>query len=239
MASFDDKAPETITNLIEIHWLARYPRPGKIIADRGGEFTGQFFKDTLQNEYGIELRLITTANPQANAVVERIHQVIGNMIRTMGLEEMYLLPPPSDPFAGVIAAIGYAIRSTWHTTLRATPGQIVFGRDMVLNIRHIADWHAMSQRRQLVASNNNQRENRRRIHHQYNVGDEVLKIRGNPKDGTFRSTLEAMYEGPYEVTQVHANGTVTIRRTVRSGARYERLNIRRVKPHHRREEGQQ
>ena len=157
MASFDDKTPETITNLIEIHWLARYPRPAKIIADRGGEFTGQFFKDTLQNEYGIELRLITTANPQANAVVERIHQVIGNMIRTMGLEEMYLLPPPSDPFAGVIAAIGYAIRSTWHTTLRATPGQIMFGRDMVLNIRHIADWHAMSQRRQLVASNNNQR----------------------------------------------------------------------------------
>ena len=130
MCSFDDKQPETILNILEYQWLARYPRPNKIIADRGGEFIGHVFRQTLHDDYGIELRLITTANPQANAVVERIHQVIGNMLRTMSLEDMYLLPPPYDPFAGVISAIGYAIRSTWHTTTRATPGQLAFGRDM-------------------------------------------------------------------------------------------------------------
>ena len=128
----------------------------------------------MQDDYGIELRLITTANPQANAVVERVHQVIGNMLRTMSLEDMYLLPPPHDPFAGVISAIGYAIRSTWHTTLKASPGQLVFGRDMALNIKHVADWNHIHQRRRQIASNNNRRENSRRVPHQYEVGDKVL-----------------------------------------------------------------
>jgi transposase InsO family protein len=81
MCSFDDKQPETILNILEYQWLARYPRPSKIIADRGGEFIGHVFRQTLNDDYGIDLKLITTANPQANAVVERIHQVIGNMLR--------------------------------------------------------------------------------------------------------------------------------------------------------------
>ena len=113
----------------------------------------------------LDLRLITTANPQANAVVERIHQVIGNMIRTMNLEDMYLashlLPPPYDPFCGVIAAIAYAIRSSWHSTCKATPGQLVFGRDMAINVRHAADFAQVQQRRQAMAAANNARENKR------------------------------------------------------------------------------
>ena len=235
MASYDDKMPETITNILETVWLSRYPRPTKIIADRGSEFTAEFFRSTVENDYGIQLRFITTANPQANAVVERIHQVIGNMIRTIGLESVYLLPPPHDPFAGVIAAISYAIRSLWHTTNQATPGQLVFGRDMALNIRHIANWNYMQQRRQRTALRNNERENKRRVPHHYAVGDEVLKIKGNPAGKGIKPTLEMSFEGPHRVNRVHDNGTVTIRRTVRGGARYERINIRRIKPYHRSE----
>ena len=233
MCSFDDKQPETILNILEYQWLARYPRPNKIIADRGGEFIGHVFRQTLHDDYGIELRLITTANPQANAVVERIHQVIGNMLRTMSLEDMYLLPPPYDPFAGVISAIGYAIRSTWHTTTRATPGQLVFGRDMALNVKHIANWNYIQQRRQKIAATNNQRENSRRVPHKYEIGDEVLKVKANHAGGGLKATLEKAVEGPYRITRVRDNGTVTIRRTVRGGAKYETLNIRRVRPFNR------
>jgi hypothetical protein len=36
---------------------------------------------------------------------------------------------------------GYqAIRSTYHTTLQATPCQLVFGRDMIHNIAFRANW---------------------------------------------------------------------------------------------------
>jgi hypothetical protein len=44
---------------------------------------------------------------------------------------------PADHF---LSSAAYAIRSTFHTTLKATPGQLVFGRDMVLPINFIADW---------------------------------------------------------------------------------------------------
>ena len=37
------------------------------------------------------------------------------------------MPPPFHPFEGIIAAISFAIRSTWSTTMRATPGQSIFG----------------------------------------------------------------------------------------------------------------
>ena len=232
MMSYDDATPETIMNLLEIAWLSRYPRPAAIIADRGGEFTGQFFRESLRNEYGIDLRLITTANPQANAVVERIHQVIGNMLRSLDIENCYLMPPPYDPFIGVISAIGFAIRTTWSTTNRATPGQLIFGRDMLLNIRHLVNWHYMQARRQRIATENNARENSRRIPHHYNVGDLVLKARGNPSDkGGIRPTMQRPYEGPYEIHRVWNNGTVTIRRTVRGGAIFERINIRRIRPY--------
>jgi hypothetical protein len=35
---------------------------------------------------------------------------------------------------------GYAIYSTFHTILKATPGQLVVGRYMVLPIHFVADW---------------------------------------------------------------------------------------------------
>jgi len=154
MGSWDDPTPEAIVNLLEIHWLSRHPRPSVISADRGGEFVGQFFKKAISEDYGIERRLITTANPQAacNAVVERVHQVTGNMLRTMGVANCHLLPPPHDPWAGLMAAIAFAIRSSWHASMRATPGQLAFGRDMMLNVRHLANWHCMQSRRQSIAS---------------------------------------------------------------------------------------
>ena len=73
-------------------------------------------------------------NPQANAIVERIHQVIGNMIRTFELEENYL--DEEGPWKGILSATAFAVRSTVHTTLKKTPGQLVFGRDLVFNMKH-------------------------------------------------------------------------------------------------------
>ena len=39
-------------------------------------------KDMLQEDYGMPVNKTTTRNPQANAILERIHQTIGNMMRT-------------------------------------------------------------------------------------------------------------------------------------------------------------
>jgi hypothetical protein len=70
-----------------------------------------------------------------------------------------------------LASAAYAIRSTLHTTLKATPGQLVFGRDMVLPIKYMADWGTIGQQRQKEMGRNNRRENASRISHDYKVGD--------------------------------------------------------------------
>jgi hypothetical protein len=66
-----------------------------------------------------------------------------------------------DPNSHTMAA--YAIHSTFHTTLKATPGQLVFGRDMVLPIKFMTDWGAIEQQRQHEMVRKDRRENASRI----------------------------------------------------------------------------
>jgi hypothetical protein len=49
---------------------------------------------------------------------------------------------------GILVAIAFALRSMYHTTLQATPGQLIFGRDMVLNVQHLTDWTAIKAHKQ-------------------------------------------------------------------------------------------
>ena len=70
-------------------WLSRYPRPKSIIYDNGVEFKRNF--ESLLKTYGINPRRVTAKNPQAKAVLERVHQVIGDMLRTKDLENIILI----------------------------------------------------------------------------------------------------------------------------------------------------
>ena len=40
-----------------------------------------------------------------------------------------------------IAYISWEIRASCHSTIIATPGQAVFGRDMLFNLAPVIDWH--------------------------------------------------------------------------------------------------
>ena len=84
-------------------------------------------------DYDIKKKPIIVRNLQENAIVERIHQVIGNMVRTFRLETTL----ENDPWKGILSATAFAVRSMFHTTLKKSPGQLVFGRDMILNIQYL------------------------------------------------------------------------------------------------------
>ena len=45
--------------------------------------------------------------------------------------------------------------------------QLVFGRDAILNIKHVYDWEHIRQRKQEWINHNKKRENMRRNNHQY------------------------------------------------------------------------
>jgi hypothetical protein len=101
------------------------------------------------NDYGIKRKVISTWNPQANAIVERAHQTLGNLIRSFQLQDKPYYHP-DDPWGGILAATAFAPRSTYHMTLQATPGQLVFSRDMVLNVQHLTDWTAIKAHKQQI-----------------------------------------------------------------------------------------
>ena len=173
----------------------------------------------IKNDYGIKGKPITVRNPQANAIVERIHQVIANMIRTFELENNYL--DEDDPWKGILSATAFAVRSTFHTTLRKSPGQLVYGRDMILNIKHVANWELIRKRKQDLIDKNNMRENANRIPYIYKEGDKVLLKRGT------ENKYETPYLGPFDILKVNDNGTVRLK----MGAITDTVNIRRITPY--------
>jgi transposase InsO family protein len=129
-----------VSYIAEQEWFSRYPWPTtQVTFDQGSEFIGHEFQDMLKNNYGIKRKPVTVRNPQANDIVERVHQqVIGNIIHTFELQDNYL--DEDDPWKGILSATTFAVWSTYHTTLQKTPGQLVFGRDMICNVQHTANW---------------------------------------------------------------------------------------------------
>ena len=219
-----DKSAFEVASALELTWLQRYPWPTEVVMDRGREFMGEV-KRMLPEDYGITRRPITTRNPQANAMVERAHQTIHNMIRSQQIRDKRDLV--NDSWEGILSAVGFAMRATVHSTNRASPSQLVFGRDAMLNVNFEANWQYIKERKQHLIKQNNQRENRTRVPHEYKVGDKVLvKQDPNRKHGDDR------YKGPYEITNVYDNGTVKLLQgTSRGGVVSQTWNIRQLTPY--------
>jgi transposase InsO family protein len=225
IARIFSKEDEYIAKVFDREWLSRYPRPLVCIHDEGGEF-GHEFRELLAS-YGIQSSPIGVKNPQSNAILERTHQTIGDMLRTYEFENMELPLDDGgdDTFDGILASVAFAMRAAYHTALKATPAQMVFGRDMFFPTRYLADWTSQGDRQKTRMITDNQRENRNRIRHDYKVGDKVLIRRDI--GGEILAKMGRYTYGPFTVTQVFVNGTVEI---LRNGF-HERINIRRLLPY--------
>jgi transposase InsO family protein len=51
-----------------------------------GEFKREFKQMCVKDNYGIKLKPTTSHNPQANAIIERVHKVVNDMLRSFDLE---------------------------------------------------------------------------------------------------------------------------------------------------------
>ena len=122
----------------------------------------------------------------------------------------------------LLTNVGWAIRSTYHTVLGASPGAAIYGRDMLFDIPYVANWAKIGKRRQQQVDKSCELKNKLRVDFDYRVGQKVLLF----KDGILRKA-EDPYEGPFVITDVYTNGTVRIQR----GTLNERLNIRRLHPY--------
>jgi len=217
------KRADYVINYLEFTWLTRYPWPTEIVMDRGREFAAEV-RNAIKNDYGITRKLITTQNPQANAMVERVHQTLHNMIRTAQITGKSDLDEDFG-WMGILAACRQAVRSTVHTTTMATPTQLVYGRDAILNVGFEANWQYIKERKQRLITQNNRRENATRVPYNYAVGDRVM-VKLDPK----RKHGSPQYMGPVTVVQVNDNGTVKLTKVAQRGAVYQTWNVRNIYP---------
>jgi hypothetical protein len=154
--AYFDKSSSMISNLVNRCWFSRYPRCQNIIFDNGSEFKLHFL--ALCESYGVKPKPTSIKNPQANAILERIHQVVMTMVRTSEID-MADSVAPSD-IDTILTNVSWAIRSTYHTVLKASPGAAIFGRDMLFDIPYIADWKKIGDYRQHQTDLNTERENK-------------------------------------------------------------------------------
>ena len=129
----------------------------------------------------------------------------------------------NNPWTALLASISFSMRATHHTTIGASPAQVVFGRDMIHPLQYTAGWDLIKNRKQQVIDKSNVRENSKRVPYNYKVGQKVLIVNSD-----IQRKLDCPTQGPFEVLAVHPeNGNVTLKR----GCVEERINIRRLKPY--------
>ena len=208
-------------------WLKRYPRPLRCIHDNGGEFIAPPFKQLLQH-MGITNVTTTVKNPQSNSVIERMHLTFGQILRAILAETKLSNEQHSYHLNSFIdsslASSLYAINCAINSTTNVSPGAFVFQRDMILPIQQLTNWEIVRRKKQQRAQHNNFLENLRRRPFTYTPNMEVMLQ--DPSG----EKLSAKCKGPFKITKIHSNGTITI--CLKPNV-FQRVNIRRIKPYFR------
>ncbi|KAG6620411.1 Pol Polyprotein [Phytophthora cinnamomi] len=118
----------------------------------------------LLDSYGIAHAPTTVCNPQANAVIERVHRVIGDKMCTMTIKI-------TDVWEQFLNNATFALRSAHHSMINASPAQLAFGRDMIFGRKHETNWVDEHRRKVEQIKKNNLRENNKRVNWEHRPGD--------------------------------------------------------------------
>jgi hypothetical protein len=126
MIRVDNKTANHIRDKFIQSLLCRYPRPVQCLHDKGSEFIGQNFQWLLKI-FSIKDVCLTSKNPQSDAICERMHQTVTNVLRTL----VHTNPPQNmtqarDIIDNALATGMHAMQTTVATTLGSTPGALAF-----------------------------------------------------------------------------------------------------------------
>ena len=85
--SVTEARADLVAYQVELAWRTKYQLRNDFIADRGKEFLSEL-KSMVTNDHGMPCYSISTRSPQANAIVKRVHQTIGNILCTFTIQKM-------------------------------------------------------------------------------------------------------------------------------------------------------
>ena len=136
-----------------------------------------------------------------------MHLVLNDSsLRTFELEKCEL--NGEYPWTEFLSAAAFTIRSTYHTTLEATPFNSYSNE--TCSYQYTSKQTGVTRiktKRQDGMNHNNECENSLRIRHDYKVGDKILlRIPG------ILRKLSVPQTGPFTVKRVYTNGTIRIKR---------------------------
>jgi hypothetical protein len=83
-----------------------------------------------------------------------MHQTVGNVLRTLLHSEPPQNIADAKEFVEALSIAMHSMRAGIHSTLGSSPGSLVFNKDMFLNIPLIANWHAITQKREHLIHEN-------------------------------------------------------------------------------------
>ena len=92
----------------------------------------------IQANYEITVKPVTSRNPQANSILERVHETIDKIIHTFKVQDMVL--KDENPWDGILASTMFVLRAMIYTSTQHTTVQLVFGKDSILSTRYKANW---------------------------------------------------------------------------------------------------
>ena len=121
-------------------WLSKYLRTIEITYDQEKEFiVHEFIKYLIETEYYITPKPRTLGNPMSNAVLERVHQVLGNLVQNFNISTQTYVDK-NNPWTGILAAAEFAIFSTTNRQKGYSTVQLIFDCDMILSIKDMVYW---------------------------------------------------------------------------------------------------
>ena len=88
-------------------------------------------------EYRITDKPITSGNSTSNEILERRQQVLENLVQTCNITQTYA--DKDGPWLEILTASALLILSTTNMLKGYSTGQLVFGCDMILPIKHTMD----------------------------------------------------------------------------------------------------
>jgi hypothetical protein len=117
------KMTHTTTNIAEIYMreIARlHGIPKEIVSDRDTKFTSNFWRGLFKG-FGTNMNFSTTYHPQSDGKIERVNQVIEDMLR------MYVMDKPSK-WEDYLHLVEFSYNNGYQASLKMSPFEALYGR---------------------------------------------------------------------------------------------------------------
>ena len=129
----------------------------------------------------------------SNVILEQIQHVLVNLVRTCSITQTYV--DKDYLWLVILDTAAFAICSTTNRLKCYSLGQLIFGGDMILPIKHKVYWQLTRQQKQTQINKDNIRKNRNRVDHDYKFGNKVM-----PNNHSAYK-YETPYKGPFVITR--------------------------------------